>query len=142
MDDETKVKPDQPEADEQFGWTTDGAAADPSAGPAPGPGRAWLAQLQSMIENVTEQAAPVLREVSAKAAELAALAGEKAGPFAARAAELTAEAGTKLAERSRDLAAELRRIRTLAHFHFGDCVHADVHSVGVARCACCGGGRR
>lgn len=109
MDDETKVKPDQSEADEQFGWTTEGAAADPAAGPAAGPGRDWLAQLQSMIENVAEQAAPVLREVSAKAAELAALAGEKAGPFAARAAELTAEAGTKLAERSRDLAAELRR---------------------------------
>ena len=109
MDDETKVKSDQPEVDEQFGWTTDRTAADGAAGSTSGSGRDWLAQLQAMIENVTEQAAPVLREVSAKAAELAALAGEKAGPFAARAAELTAEAGTKLAERSRDLAAELRR---------------------------------
>ena len=39
----------------------------------------------------------------------AAVAGEKAGPVAARAAELTAEAGHKIAERSRDLATELRR---------------------------------
>lgn len=95
-------------ADETFGWTgeeTNGA----STGGAAGVGREWLAQLQSMIENITEQAGPVLREVSAKAAELAAVAGEKAGPVAARAAELTAEAGTKLAERSRDLAAGLRR---------------------------------
>src|SRR4051812_14144489 len=69
----------------------------------------WLAQLQSMIEQLTTQAAPVVREVGAKAAELAALAGEKAGPMAQRAAELTAEAGLKIAGRSRDLATELRR---------------------------------
>jgi hypothetical protein len=62
-----------------------------------------------MIENAATQAAPVMREVAAKAAELAAVAGEKAGPVAARAAELTAEAGHKIAERSRDLATELRR---------------------------------
>ena len=95
-------------ADETFGWTGegDGGAAD---GKASGAGREWLTQLQSMIENITEQAGPALREISAKAAELAAVAGEKAGPAAARAAELTAGAGTKLAEKSRDLAAEIRR---------------------------------
>ena len=72
-------------------------------------GREWLTQLQQMIEQLATQAAPVVREVGAKAAELAALAGEKAGPVAHRAAELTTEAGLKLAERSRDLAAEIRR---------------------------------
>ena len=71
--------------------------------------REWLAQLQAMIENLATQAAPVVRDIGAKAAELAAVAGEKAGPVAQRAAELTGQAGVKLAERSRDLAAELRR---------------------------------
>jgi hypothetical protein len=112
-DETTKPTTDLPPgADETFGWTGDDQAGSPNGGGShggPTSARDWLAQLQAMIENVTEQAAPVLREVSAKAAELAAVAGEKAGPFAARAAELTAEAGTKLAERSRDLAAELRR---------------------------------
>ncbi len=98
-----------PEADETFAWTgddTDGTSADAES---TSNGREWLTQLQSMIENITEQAGPVLRQISAKAAELAAIAGEKAGPVAARAAELTAEAGTRIAERSRNLAAELRR---------------------------------
>ena len=51
----------------------------------------------------------MVREIGAKAAELAAVAGDKAGPVAQRAAEMTADAGQKLAARSRDLAAELRR---------------------------------
>ena len=98
-----------PEADETFAWTGDepnGATADPGSTSG---GREWLTQLQSMIENIAEQAGPTLRQISAKAAELAAVAGEKAGPVAARAAEMTAEAGTRIAEKSRDLAAELRR---------------------------------
>src|SRR5512138_2305290 len=79
--------------------------------PEPHPGKAneWLAQLQTMIEQLATQAAPVVREVGAKAAELAAAAGEKAGPVAHRAAALTTEAGLKLAERSRTFAAEIRR---------------------------------
>lgn len=79
--------------------------------PEPHAGKAneWLAQLQTMIEQLATQAAPVVREVGAKAAELAAVAGEKAGPVAHRAAALTSEAGLKLAERSRTFAAEIRR---------------------------------
>ena len=96
-------------ADETFAWTSEGGNGSAAGSGASNTGREWLNQLQAMIENITEQAGPVLREVSAKAAELAAVAGEKAGPVAARAAEFTAGAGTKLAERSRDLAAELRR---------------------------------
>jgi hypothetical protein len=72
-------------------------------------GREWVAQLQSMIDNLATNAAPVVREIGAKAAELAALAGEKAGPIAHRAADVTATAGTKVAERGREVAAELRR---------------------------------
>ncbi len=111
-DESTNPTPkDQPGSapDENFAWTGDTASGGTAGGTGSNTGREWLSQLQSMIENITEQAGPVLREVSAKAAELAAVAGEKAGPVAARAAELTAEAGSKLAERSRDFAAEIRR---------------------------------
>jgi hypothetical protein len=76
---------------------------------AGGQAREWLGQLQAMIENLATQAVPVVREIGAKAAELAAVAGEKAGPIAAKAAEVTADAGTRFAERSRNLATELRR---------------------------------
>jgi hypothetical protein len=62
-----------------------------------------------MIDNLATHAAPVAREIGAKAAELAALAGEKAGPIAHRAAEVTAAAGGKVAERGREVAADLRR---------------------------------
>ncbi|HSO29692.1 MAG TPA: hypothetical protein VLS28_07295 [Candidatus Sulfomarinibacteraceae bacterium] len=114
----TDEAPKSTHGDETFEWTGDGGDGAGGAAGAPGgtgtggagaSGREWLAQLQSMIENAATQAAPVMREVAAKAAELAAVAGDKAGPVAARAAELTAEAGHRIAERSRDLAAELRR---------------------------------
>ena len=106
----TTTEPAAPKPDETFAWTGETTNGSP-AGETTSTGREWLSQLQAMIENIAEQAGPVLREVSAKAAELAALAGEKAGPVATRAAELTAEAGAKLAERSRDLATDLRRER-------------------------------
>jgi hypothetical protein len=86
-------------------WST-GEGSESGRGTA---GREWVAQLQSMIDNLATNAAPVVREIGAKAAELAALAGEKAGPFAHRAADVTATAGTKVAERGREVAAELRR---------------------------------
>ncbi len=110
MSDEMKNAPASPapEADETFAWTGDGDNGGRRT-ETPSGSHEWLSQLQSMIENITEQAGPILKQVSAKAAELAAVAGEKAGPIAARAAELTADAGTRIAERSRDLAAELRR---------------------------------
>jgi hypothetical protein len=111
MIDET-TKPDEPTSshgDETFEWTGEAGEGGIDTKSAGTTGREWLAQLQTMIENAASQAAPVMREVAAKAAELAAIAGEKAGPVAARAAELTAEAGHKIAERSRDLATELRR---------------------------------
>ena len=110
MNDETTSKQESPTpaADETFAWTGDGETSGDSES-ASSSAREWLSQLQAMIENITEQAGPVLRQVSAKAAELAVVAGEKAGPVAARAAELTAEAGSRIAERSRDIAADLRR---------------------------------
>lgn len=134
MDDETTNEPGTtaPEADETFAWTEgagDGGKPDATSSRA----HEWLSQLQSMIENVTEQAGPALRQISAKAAELAAVAGEKAGPMAARAAELTAEAGTRIAERSRELATELRRDQAArAAGDAAESEHASVEAAGAA----------
>lgn len=111
-----------PEA-ETVGWTETKSEARASQA------REWMAQLQSMIENLAEQAGPVIRDVGIKAAELAALAGEKAGPVAQRAAEVTAEAGHRLAEKSRDLAAELRRERDSARE--GEAAGAETTDVGA-----------
>ena len=90
---------------DEFAWTE----PEQGSGDAGAKAREWIAQLQTMIENLATQATPVIKEVSAKAAELAAIAGDKAGPVAQKAAEFTGQAGQKLAEKSRDLAAELRR---------------------------------
>jgi hypothetical protein len=92
-------------ASDEFAWTE----PEESSTDAGAKAREWIAQLQSMIENLATQAGPVVKEVGAKAAELAAIAGDKAGPVAQKAAEFTGQAGQKLAEKSRDLAAELRR---------------------------------
>jgi hypothetical protein len=47
--------------------------------------------------------------VAAKAAELAAVAAENAGPVAHKAANATEHVGDRLAARSKELAADLRR---------------------------------
>ena len=80
-------------------------------GDKPKAGREMLVQLQQMIDTLATQAAPVMREVAAKAAELAAVAGEKAGPLAHKAAGMTEVAGQKLAARSKEVAADLRKPR-------------------------------
>jgi hypothetical protein len=72
--------------------------------------RDWMAQLQAMIDGVTTAAAPHVREIAAKAAELAAKAGEAAGPIAKRAATATSDVGQKVAAKSRDFAADMRRM--------------------------------
>jgi len=102
---ENSTGPGMGSNDDSFGWTE----PEKQGGNGGQQAREWLAQLQSMIENLATQAAPVVRDVGAKAAELAAIAGEKAGPLAQRAAELTDKAGHKLAEKSRVMAEDLRR---------------------------------
>lgn len=72
--------------------------------------RDWMAQLQTMIDGVATAAAPHVREIAAKAAELAAKAGDAAGPFASRAAAATSDVGQKVAAKSRDFAADMRRM--------------------------------
>ena len=97
------------------GGSADEAAGGWSSGGRPGAGRAsamaqhWLAELQSIAENLAKESVPVIREVGAKAAEIAAIAADRAGPLAIRAADATAQASTRVAENSRSLAAELRR---------------------------------
>ncbi len=103
--DETGTSTSRSGADETFGWTAD----DQSAGSdARATAERMLAQLQSMIDTVATQAAPVVRQIGAKAAELAAVAADRAGPLAHRAADATADASVRIAERSRTLAADLR----------------------------------
>ncbi len=70
--------------------------------------REWLAQLEAMIQNIAREAAPVARDVGAKAAELAAVAAVKAGPIAQKAAEATVEYGQRFAEKAQTMAADWR----------------------------------
>jgi hypothetical protein len=97
-------------ADETFAWTASEGETDSTAagGDARATAERMIAQLQSMIDQAATLAAPVVRQVGAKAAELAAVAADRAGPIAHRAADATADASGKLAVRSRTWAAELR----------------------------------
>ena len=70
--------------------------------------REWLSQLETMIQDIATQAAPVARQVGAKAAELAAVAAVKAGPIAHKAADATTDYGQRFAEKAQAVAAELR----------------------------------
>jgi hypothetical protein len=91
-----------------FHESTNGDAAGDAASDARATGEKMLGQLQSMIDNIATQAAPVARQVGAKAAELAAAAADRAGPFAIKAADATADASEKLAVSARQWAADLR----------------------------------
>jgi hypothetical protein len=85
--------------------------ADPVAPAGSDPVRTEPAirQLDTMIENVANYAAPVLREIAARAAELAAKAGQAAGPIAHRAADKTEQVGGRLATKGREVASDLRQ---------------------------------
>jgi hypothetical protein len=67
-----------------------------------------LGSLREAVDDIAERAAPTVRELSARAAELTAAAAVKAAPLVKRAGEVTADASTKLAEKSRGWAADLR----------------------------------
>jgi hypothetical protein len=66
-------------------------------------------QLEAIIQNLSTHATPVLREIAARAAELAAKAGAAAGPLAHKAASVTEEVGGRVATKGLEVAAELRR---------------------------------
>ena len=103
------AEPVGPEIDNS-GNPTDAAPEQGERPKAPA-GREMLVQLQQMIDNIAYQAAPVVREVGAKAAELAAIAGTKAGPIAHKAADVTEQFGQRVAARSSAMAADLRKPR-------------------------------
>jgi len=93
----------------------DGAALVPSRPDDSSSGNepnAAIRQLEAIIQNLTSFATPVLREIAARAAELAAKAGEAAGPVAHKAAVVTEEVGGRLAVKGREIASGLRGERT------------------------------
>src|SRR5205085_11971170 len=81
---EPDVDPTHPETDDTVNPTS---AAPGSADrgrrslTASSDAQAWLTQLQAIMDDIATQSAPVAREIGAKAAELAALAAERAGPL-------------------------------------------------------------
>ena len=117
-------QPDQPSP--EAGTTSDAGTEPATSGDgrrldlfdpnAPGPGlggdaqgKKILSQLQAMIDSIATQAAPVAKQIGVKAAELTAVAADRAGPLAHRAGDAAADASGKLAQRSRELAEDLRR---------------------------------
>jgi hypothetical protein len=72
---------------------------------------AAIRQLEAIIGNLTTFATPVLREIAARAAELAAKAGEAAGPVAHKAAAATEQVGERLAVKGHGIASGLRNER-------------------------------
>ncbi|MEA2609715.1 MAG: hypothetical protein QOJ75_1958 [Chloroflexota bacterium] len=107
-DSTTPPPPDEPKADETFTWTQPSPG---SHGPADAAGTAPTSILESVreaVDDLAERAAPSVREFSARAAELAAIAADRAAPLVKRAGEVTADATGKLATRSRSWAADLR----------------------------------
>jgi hypothetical protein len=99
--------PDEPipgdtSASTSTGWTE-------AAATEPGTPNQWLSQLQKMIDDIATQAAPVARQIGAKAAELAAAAAQNAGPALHKAADVTTDVGQKVAERAQKLATDLRQ---------------------------------
>ena len=80
-----------------------------------------VGQLQQMIDQLATQASPALKEVAAKAAELASAAAVKAGPIAHKAAGMTESVGQRVADRSAQVATNLRNSRSPS----GAAPHAD-----------------
>ncbi len=64
--------------------------------------------LRDAVDDLADRAGPTVKEFSAKAAEIAAVAADKAGPFARKAGEATADASGKLADKSRGWATDIR----------------------------------
>jgi hypothetical protein len=91
-------------ADETFTWTQ-----PPAAHGTPGAAATTILEsVRDAVDELAERAGPSVREFSARAAELAAIAADRAAPLAKRAGEVTADASGKLATLSRTWAADLR----------------------------------
>ena len=96
------IPPDEPKADETFTWTDGRRPATRRPTPAGRGGRGRrrghgiLESVRDAVDDLAERAAPTVREFSARAAELAAIAADKAAPLAKRAGEATSDASGKL----------------------------------------------
>jgi hypothetical protein len=108
----SRTPADEPKADETFTWTNEGTTADAGAdagtGASGSTATSILDSVRDVVDELAERAAPTVREISARAAELTAIAADRAAPLAKRAGEVTADASGKLASKSRGWASELR----------------------------------
>jgi hypothetical protein len=120
---------DEPKADETFTWTHDAGAGEPKG---PSTATSILDTVRDAVDELAERAAPTVREFSARAAELTAIAADKAAPFAKRAGEVTADASGKLASRSREWASELRGSVATAEREAGTSSDASTGGTGPA----------
>ncbi len=112
--------------------TATGGASEQGGGPRREQARAaaekMISQLQAMIDQAGKTAGPVLRDVAAKAAELAAVAAQNAGPVAHKAANVTEHVGDRVAARSKDLATDLRKAAEAARARADQSDEADDES--------------
>jgi|SRR5579862_894727 len=99
---------EQPQSADLDGFPTIDAATERVAVGSGDPSNQPVSQLDGMIANLANYARPVLREIAARAAELAAKAGEAAGPVAHKAADATDVYGGRLAVKGREIASDLR----------------------------------
>ncbi len=67
-----------------------------------------FASLRDALDDLAERASPTVREIGARAAEMTAIAADKAAPAVRKAGDIASDASGKLAVRSRDWAAEVR----------------------------------
>jgi hypothetical protein len=104
----TPTPPDEPKADETFTWTHPSPEPRATPGSAGATATSILESVRDAVDELAERATPSVRKFSARAAELAAIAADRAAPLAKRAGEVTADASGKLATRSRGWAADLR----------------------------------
>lgn len=109
MNESTNPTPsDEEKADETFTWTNGTPAPDSTGGTGASTAASILDSVRDVVDELAERARPTVRELSARAAELTAIAADKAAPFAKRAGEVTADASGKLAAKSREWASDLR----------------------------------
>lgn len=102
------TEPTTPPPDHVDESTGAGASPSTSGSKVNAPAESVIDSIRDAVEDLAERAAPTVRELSAKAAEFAAVAADRAAPLVRKAGEATADASGRLAEKSRTWAADLR----------------------------------
>jgi hypothetical protein len=88
-------------------WGTEEPVRDTSSGRTMDV-QQMVTQLQAMIDQVAHSTGPALKQVGAKAAELAAAAAKRTGPIAISIASKTEQVSQAVADRAERLATDLR----------------------------------